>query len=420
MGTKHSIWLVAGLALIGSGCLGTPQGIPDACDAWAELPPGVTTDILFVIDNSKSMYEEQAKVVAQLQTFVDVLSSGAVENDFQVGVITTAVTKNTHECDETEPTLTRYDDESGRLQQGKDIEGNVLDPSSDKIIRADDPDLVSKFGALVSQGIEGSGQEMGFEAMRRALSPPVLETPPDATPSGNAGFLRPGSRLLVVIVSDEDDCSDPDVNMVVEPICGPYCTTNAECTGTDQCLPDGKGDRRCMTSTCETERELLAPVSEYLNFLRGLTDGTAAGRQREVFLAVIGAVDPDDPTTPLRCSRGGTEATGTAVRYAEAVTALGVNASIDSICRDDYGATLTRIAELVSAPHVLNLEDGPADGRLLRIDLTRADGSTVECRYGDGFTYQPAYRDAPARVTLFDHCRLRQGDEIRIRLFCAS
>src|SRR5690349_78053 len=79
------------LLLVSSSC--NPAGqrnstVPSNCQSLQPLIVPQQSDILFVIDNSGSMREEQAGVAAELPAFVSALKDGAgVENDFQVGVI---------------------------------------------------------------------------------------------------------------------------------------------------------------------------------------------------------------------------------------------------------------------------------------------------------------------------------------------
>jgi hypothetical protein len=409
------------LALLAPGC-GAPDGVVDDCTRNLSLPTAVSTDILFVIDDSGSMQEEQEKVVARLGQFVADLSSAEVAHDFQLATVTTSILQRSRTCTDPTPYLVTYPSASGRLQLGKDSRGRVLPESERKILSSADSDLVEQAALLLSQTTLGSGQEMGLEAMRRALSAPLVETPVDATPPGNAGFLRPGSRLLVVIVSDEDDCSDPSGEAVaVEPACGPSCETDADCGGEGHyCVPAGAG-RRCVTNTCETPegRAALEPVETYVDFLRTLDDGTGRGRAREVFVAAIAPVSADGRHVPERCTSATDEAYGVGVRYRALVDALGERGFLASICEDDYGAALSGIAALVTAPQTLELDDAPADGRLLHVTVLRASGEEVSCRQGDGFSFEPATADAPARVTLEGRCRLAHGDRIRVDLVCA-
>lgn len=413
---------VAGAALL-SGCSGVPDGVVGRCDAELGLPAAVSTDILFVVDNSSSMTEEQAKVVAQLRAFLDSLANAPVQNDFQVGVISTAVSMYSNACAGS-ATLVQAEAEGGRLQLGKELSGALNADSERKILRFDEPDLLEQFGLLIGQGTAGLGQEMGLEAMRLALTEPLASIAPDATPSGNAGFLRPGSRLLVVVVTDEDDCSVQDPRaLVLRTSCETNaCSTDADCgsEGT-YCVPLGtEGGRSCQLNSCETPegRAALEPVSTYVEFLRTLDDGTGASRLRDVSLAVIGPVNADGQ--PERCRSSSDEAFGVGERYRDAVSQMGDRGFIGSICSDDYGETLRRIAELVAAPQILDLPESPPDGNLVRISVERAGSEPLDCRNGDGFVFEPAANGAPARVIMQDRCRLRAGDRIGVRYICSG
>ncbi len=414
---------VACVAALLAACSGVPEGVVGKCDAELALPPAVTTDILFVVDNSSSMSEEQAKVVDQLSAFLDSLANAAVENDFQVGVITTAVSMYSNACAGAS-TLVQAEAEAGRLQLGKELSGEIRADSERKLLRHDDADLLEQFGLLIGQGTSGLGQEMGLEAMRLALTDPLASMAPDATPAGNAGFLRPGSRLLVVIVTDEDDCSvtDPEA-LVLRTSCEiNECSSDADCgsAGT-YCVPLGEDmARSCQINSCETPagRAQLEPVATYVDFLKTLDDGTGASRARDVSLAVMGPVDADGQ--PERCRSASDEAFGIGERYRDAVTQMGDRGFIGSICSDDYGTTLRRIAELVASPQVLDLPESPPDGNLVRIRIDRPGSEPIECRNGDGFSYEPAAGGGSARVVMQDRCRLQGDDEINVRFICSG
>ncbi len=406
-----------GSALLAAACSvgGAPDGVVADCTQDLALPPAVSTDILFVIDDSGSMREEQEKVAAQLEGFVAALASGPVENDFRVGVVTTAVTQNfVRSCDPTsdDTELSGYPDASGRLQPAT-LPGDDRDGPT--ILSYRDDDLVDRFAALVRRGTEGSGQEMGLEAMRLAITGPLGE---------EQDFLRPGARLLVVIVTDEDDCSDPTGTAVAltATSCGlGSCETDADCTADGAYCLDHRGTRTCQVNQCETTagRAALEPVDRYVELLQNLDDGTGRGLMRETFLAVIGPADVDSGE-PARCSAGSDEAYGVGVRYRQAVDAMGDNGTIASICADDYGDALLRIAELVEAPQVIALDHEPEDGRLLQLRIERADGSEQLCTQGNGFTFEKATKYAPARLELGGDCQLQHGDKIAVRLFCAG
>ncbi|MBK8010024.1 MAG: choice-of-anchor D domain-containing protein [Deltaproteobacteria bacterium] len=125
-------------------------------------------DVLFVIDDSCSMYDDQNELAANFARFIAQASVRKV--DFRIGITTTTL----------EPI-------PGMLR------GDVLSAST--------PDLDSAFRAQAAVGVGGSGLERGLDAMRAALSLAAQGTPP------NAGLLREDAGLVVIIVSDEDDQS---------------------------------------------------------------------------------------------------------------------------------------------------------------------------------------------------------------------
>jgi len=128
----------------------------------------VAADVLFVVDDSASMAEEQVLLGANFSAFVDVLAGSFA--DWQVGVVTTDVSTP----------------EAGQLR------GGILTPST--------PDVAAAFSSAVAVGTSGSRDEQGLWAAAIAVEP-----------TRNPGFVRPDARLNVVFVSDEDDHSPATV-----------------------------------------------------------------------------------------------------------------------------------------------------------------------------------------------------------------
>jgi hypothetical protein len=129
-------------------------------------------DILFVVDNSASMQEEQAALASGFESFVSELE--LANANFHIGVISTSQ-------DTTDP-------ERGYLL------------GDTPYLTAED-DYLTEFRKRVELGTNGSDKEKGLQAAAYALSPEMLVT-------YNGSFLRPEANLLVIIVSDEEDCSD--------------------------------------------------------------------------------------------------------------------------------------------------------------------------------------------------------------------
>lgn len=129
-------------------------------------------DILWVIDNSGSMASKQAQLADGIQGFVEELDrSGA---DYQMGVTTTS------------------------FEPDDPYRGGLV--GQPPIITDEDP-VVEYFQQRAQVGTDGSDKERGLAAAAEAVGPTLAAT-------RNAGFVRDQSQLVVVFVSDEEDCSD--------------------------------------------------------------------------------------------------------------------------------------------------------------------------------------------------------------------
>ncbi len=150
--------------------------------------PAVTqTDLLFTIDNSCSMQDEQASLAANLSAFLGHATSRNL--DFQLGVTTT----------DDDVTGAR-----GRL---------VSTPTNPKLLRRDTPQLQALFAEKVLVGTSGSGMEMPLSTTVKALTPPLIDGP-------NAGLLRPDAALGVIIVTDAIDQSPEPLSAYVDRLLG--------------------------------------------------------------------------------------------------------------------------------------------------------------------------------------------------------
>ena len=136
--------------------------------------PAVEVDILWVIDDSGTMQNEQDQLAAGFQAFADsLLASGS---DFQLGVVTT-------DMDSDNP-------------DRADLLGEP------PILTVDD-DFETLLPERMLVGTSGSNKEKGLSAALEAVSEPRIS-------GGNAGFLRAEADLSIIVVSDENDCSDDE------------------------------------------------------------------------------------------------------------------------------------------------------------------------------------------------------------------
>ncbi|MCB9598386.1 MAG: hypothetical protein H6719_37075 [Sandaracinaceae bacterium] len=245
-------WLAA---LLASGCYFTNTGddlrfdLPGRTDAGPggadagpppDPAPAVTQlDLLFVVDNSNDMVEEQSSFLAELPYVFNILGSGDFDQDgtadfpaftdVHVGVVTTDMGTGSY----TVPTCALSDfGDDGVLQTvgNTSIGGCVATyPSFLDFVPGvrTSSDFAVDVACVASVGSSGCGFEQPLEAGLKAVSPggptgwtAVGYEPPSffqATPGrgdgSNAGFVRDGSVLAIVTLTTEEDCSiaDPTV-----------------------------------------------------------------------------------------------------------------------------------------------------------------------------------------------------------------
>jgi len=166
---------------------------------------GQDVDILFVVDNSGSMGEEQNNLSKNFSDFI--AEAGTWQNDYHVGVVTTDV-----------------DGDAGILQGTPQF----VTPATGW----------TAFSNNVKVGTNGSGTEKGLMAAQLALSLPLTADSATACTSDadctepekcvtepgtsnsfcggpNRAFLRDDATLEIVFVSDEDDQSPSDLNFYI-------------------------------------------------------------------------------------------------------------------------------------------------------------------------------------------------------------
>ncbi len=374
--------------------------LPGRCRVDAPLISAQKTDILFVIDNSGSMAEEQDAIARELPAFIDELRRGnGVEQDFRVGVITTSVYQRTF-FDNRDDTFL-FPAQSGKLQPVPDEQNR---PTAERFIESGDPELLAKFRRLVVQGTTGSGQESPFEAVRLAVTPPLATTP--LGEGGNQGFLRDGARLLVVVVSDEEDCSSTE---------RPPPIALTEDTTVDR---------------CSEQSARLTPVQEYVRLFRNLEDGT--GTTREVLWATIGPVGLTNKQAGTVLD---TTPQGPVVRNVDCPTSYGPGfrqremaqrfdtglQNLDSICRASFRETLVAIATLATTAQSIEVVNLP-DPLLARVEVTREDGSIQTCSVAGGaLTYEPSAEGRSARLYFQSSCPRRATDKkVEVKVLCAG
>ncbi|HEY1417409.1 MAG TPA: VWA domain-containing protein, partial [Myxococcaceae bacterium] len=344
--------------------------MPTSCAYEAPLFAPVQTDILFVVDDSNSMIEEQEGVARELPSFIQILQTGAgVQQNLRVGLVNTSVYYA--QFLSTGLDLYHYP-QGGWLRPFPGADGGV--GGGERWLTDPDPEVVSRLSAAIrALGINGSFQETPFEAARIALTGTGFWTRLPDGGNPNAGFLRDGARLLVVAVSDEDDCSEMSNN--------PPTVFFTFADGQD---------------FCTLHENELTPVGDYLTAFLSLPDGKGQGRHREV---LWGAIAPVARSNKVAQGVPGTLGDGTPIiqnvdcptsggpGYRHRAMALAFDptlTNLDSVCLPDYHNALVSIAQVASIPQTLTLTDNVPDPRLLAVDITRGDGSVQRCTQANG------------------------------------
>lgn len=377
------------------------SGVPGTCIGDAPALEPMRTDILFVVDNSSSMREEQEGVATELPEFIRALQAGGgLTQDFRVGLVTTSVYQQA-----IVPGGIDYRDfsaigEAGQLRPVPEADGRIR-ADAPRWIEGTDTELLPKFQRLIQQGTFGSGQETPFEAALLAVTEPLIST--DPSESGNAGFLRDGARLLVVVVSDEDDCSERARPPLVA-------------VGTDP-----------SRDWCNEREEDLTPVADYVAAFSSLTDSTGAAR--EVLWASIAPVALDDKRAEavvdgdqLR-NVGCPTSRGPGLRQRAMAEAFDPSLrNLDSICRPSYRESLIAIAAIANENQTVEVKNLPDPG-LLQVRITRGDGTVQTCTESNGgFTYSPPVIEGEVgRIHFSADCPRRTDDQsVELMLLCAE
>ena len=175
----------------GSGTPGSDGGSQPAAQGCDKM------DILFVVDDSGSMSEEQMNLAQNFPKFIDVLNAYQTGTgnplDYHVGVTTTSLSEVSPIPLPIPIPMPMADD--GALRNKADC--GMTRPWVERT----DTDPAKQFSCVAQVGTDGSGHEQPLEAARLALTDRVAD-------GKNAGFMRDDALLAIVMMTDEDDQSD--------------------------------------------------------------------------------------------------------------------------------------------------------------------------------------------------------------------
>ena len=160
-------------------------------------------DILFMIDNS-GIGAMHALLLQHLPDLTAALDAQKTTHpaSYHIGVVTS---------DLGAPGISCGENDGAKLQAiGAAADHGCLPPIGARFIEIDQSsgstnlpatqDLNATLGCMTSVGVMGCGLEAQLESVYRALHDPIPET---------VGFLREDALLVVLFLTDEDDCSLP-------------------------------------------------------------------------------------------------------------------------------------------------------------------------------------------------------------------
>ncbi len=318
------------------GCQDQKYNVITKTEVFQQAPSN-EVDILWIVDNSTSMVQEQTAVANGAASFIGHLESTGM--DFHIGVVTT--------------------DLSSTNPKAAALVGPYASSAT--------PGYQQLFASQVQVGTGGSDQEKGMQAAAEALTPPMSQ-------QANIGFLRDEASLAIVVVSDENDCSD---NGALGPTS----------TGDD----------------CYTQYSKLTPIPDLVSQFREIKKGSPG---QLTFSGIIGpdAVDGCSTAVPGK-------------RYATAIQMIGgVRANI---CDADYTGIMDSLGLIAAgvldtfALTYLAQDDGS-----IAVHVNDADGNEVTADEVEdatnGWTYEEAADQTSASIVFHGAAVPPRGAEITV------
>jgi hypothetical protein len=346
-----------------------PSDAPRASDAGLQSmtfahPSIRDVDVLFVIDDAPGMAPAQAKLLTSFSAFTDTLENlPAGYPNLHVAVISGdmgAGASDVTGCSAGGDRGVFWNVPRGACTQtglpaGQSffsiIDGKPnFDPSKS---------LADALACVAVQDDAGCRFPHPLASVLRALGADGMPPPPE-----NAGFLRPGAFLSIVLLTNQDDCSappdsdifDPTSRYVADPL-GPLTSFRCaefgvSCGGVAPSLTMAGTLSGCQSS----EDGTLLRVSDVVSRLKALKPNpnmilvaALSGPPAPFTVELDPPGLPQDPQpwpslVPTCASADGAISARPGVRVEQWVYAFGHNGALAKVC-DDFGASLQTIAE---------------------------------------------------------------------------
>ncbi|MFT3923301.1 MAG: hypothetical protein QM778_12275 [Myxococcales bacterium] len=283
---------------------------PDAGGTCQSLTIGNgKLDLLFVIDNSGSMAQEQLKLAEQIPGLLRSLTMGQAADgstfmpmrDIHVGVVTSDMGLSGSQL-QLPPSCLGFGDD-GVLRKG----GASCSSAAPSGYLSYTPEqnnfeqTLTDLSCLAAVGTSGCGFEQQLEAMYKALAPASVKTFGQGTAGHgdleNQGFLRADAALAIVQLSDEEDCSvTPQGEVLFDD---PTSHPAVRFPGTSQNL--GLNIRCAYGDPDERESQvekagLIHPITRYVQEFK--RDVKPNNPDSVAFIAIVGIPDGTEGMAP--------------------------------------------------------------------------------------------------------------------------
>jgi hypothetical protein len=375
---------------------------------YRELNPVHNADIVFMIDDSGSMAEEQRNLTRNFPVFMRELNvPGAdlhiavVSSDMGAGAGTYNEQCNTGGGDHGTFCMFHDQQRNAPLTTVDSCAKCAVDVSGGRFLRTVNPNfpagsLENTFTCMATLGTSGCGFEHQLESLRTSLTLPA-----------NGGFVRDDAYLAFVVITDEDDCSAP-ANSTLFTADNPGQDSSLRCALAGHTCGgvhnDGTADVNRPLSECQPADDGgLTPVQE-------LVDSIMAVKKNDANMIIAAGIFgwPQPNTMPLNyridadgnrgfapvrslqpiCMSANGDATA-GLRVKKFIESF-PNSSTFSICQNDFSEALrnigSKIGVLLGSPCV----DAPLidvkTGNVLKAGVAdpAGDCAVIERRPRDG------------------------------------
>jgi hypothetical protein len=350
---------------------------PGTCpEGWTcrnyELPVFRGVDIMVVVDNSMSMAEEQRAMAEQFPLLISNLLDPDIDTgtgrpvhapitDLHIGVVSTDMGTGGYSVETCSDPI---DGDDGILQHTSEIWGCEPVYPTYLMYDVDSPDpaimddMADDFGCIAQLGITGCGFEQQLKAGLKALT---IHSMPGAP---NDGFLRDDTVLMVIWLTDEEDCSVArGSERIFDTMDSSLGNLNLRCFNYPEMVETVD---TYTTSFSDLRRGSVWPVilGMIVGVPLGEKDCNGFGNEIDECLNNPDMIERVDPVSMTRLVPSCASTDGEAYpprRFVQLAQSFGNAAYVHSICTGDYEPALSALSLVVNSVADLTCEAAIVD-----------------------------------------------------------